>query len=67
MLSGQGSGASYFLIGGLRENDYFVSQLGERLGALVTICPQARFAGVPGAAERALALPPSVRLPLLGR
>lgn len=55
-LAGQGSGAPYFLTGGLCENDYFVTQLGERLGALVTTCPQARFAGALGAAERALAL-----------
>lgn len=56
VLAGQGSGAPYYLTGGLCENDYFVARLGERLGALVTTCPQARYAGALGAAERALAL-----------
>ncbi len=52
-LAGQGSGAPYFLTGGLCENAYFVERLGALLGAGVTTCPEARFAGALGAAERA--------------
>ena len=55
-LAGQGSGAPYFLTGGLCENSYFVERLGALLGNTVTTCPEARFAGALGAADRALAL-----------
>ena len=55
-LAGQGSGAPFFLTGGLCENAYFVERLGALLGSTVTTCPEARFAGALGAADRALAL-----------
>ncbi len=55
-LAGQGSDTPYFLTGGLCENGYFVERLAALLGAKVTTCPEARFAGALGAAERALAL-----------
>lgn len=55
-LVGQGAGAPYFLTGGLCENAYFVERLGALLGSTVATCPEARFAGALGAAERALAL-----------
>ncbi len=55
-LAGQGSGAPFFLTGGLCENAYFVERLGALLGSAVTSCPEARFAGALGAADRALAL-----------
>ena len=55
-LAGQGSGAPYFLTGGLCENAYFVERLGALLGNAVTTCPEARFAGALGATDRALAL-----------
>ena len=55
-LAGQGAGAPFFLTGGLCENAYFVERLGALLGSAVTTCPEARFAGALGAAERALAL-----------
>ncbi len=55
-LAGQGAGAPFFLTGGLCENVYFVERLGALLGSAVTTCPEARFAGALGAAERALAL-----------
>lgn len=54
-LAGQGS-APYFLTGGLCENDYVVERLGTLLGSPVATCPEARFAGALGAAERALSL-----------
>ena len=46
----------FFLTGGLCENGYFISLIGNLLGAPVSTCPSARFAGALGAAERALAL-----------
>ena len=46
----QGSGAPYFLTGGLCDNAYVVEQLGVALGAPVDSCPQARYAGAIGAA-----------------
>ena len=49
-LAGQGSGAPYFLTGGLCENAYVLQQLGAQLGASVTSCAQARYAGAIGAA-----------------
>ena len=55
-LAGQGSGAPFFLTGGLCENAYLVERLGALLCSTVTTCPEARFAGALGAAERALAL-----------
>ncbi len=55
-LAGQGAGAPFFLTGGLCENGYFVERLGALLGAAVATCPEARYAGALGAAERALAL-----------
>lgn len=42
--------APYVLTGGLCENEYIVEQLGQTLGASVTTCPQARYAGALGAA-----------------
>ena len=54
-LAGQGS-APYFLTGGLCENDYVVERLGALLASPVTTCPEARYAGALGAAERALSL-----------
>ena len=54
-LAGQGN-APYFLTGGLCENDYVVERLGTLLGSPVVTCPEARFAGALGAAERALSL-----------
>ncbi len=55
-LAGQGSGEPYFLTGGLCENAYFVERLGAKLGASVSSCPEARFAGALGAALKALEL-----------
>ena len=49
-LAAQGSGAPYFLTGGLCENGYILEQLGGQLGAPVTSCAQARYAGAIGAA-----------------
>lgn len=54
-LAGQGS-APYFLTGGLCENAYVVERLGALLGSAVSTCPEARYAGALGAADRALAL-----------
>ena len=55
-LAGQGAGEPFFLTGGLCENAYFAERLGAKLGASVSTCPEARFAGALGAAEKALAL-----------
>lgn len=55
-LAGQGAGAPYFLTGGLCENAYFAERLGAKLGADVTTCPEARYAGALGAATKALEL-----------
>ncbi|MGN0071002.1 MAG: acyl-CoA dehydratase activase [Atopobiaceae bacterium] len=49
-LAAQGSGAPYFLTGGLCENAYIVSQLSKHLQSPVTTCPDARYAGAIGAA-----------------
>lgn len=46
----------FFLTGGLCDNIYFVELVGRLLGTTVSSCPNARFAGALGAAERALAL-----------
>lgn len=46
----------FFLTGGLCDNKYFVELVGRLLGTTVSSCPNARFAGALGAAERALAL-----------
>ncbi|MBS5450251.1 MAG: CoA activase [Coriobacteriia bacterium] len=48
-VSGDAAG-SYFLTGGLCDNDYFVAQLGAHLGHEVVTRPQARYAGAIGAA-----------------
>lgn len=55
MAGGSASGR-YFLTGGLCENAYVVERLSALLGSPVTTCPEARFAGAIGAADRALAL-----------
>ena len=55
-LAGQGAGEPFFLTGGLCENAYFAERLGAKLGASVSTCPEARFAGALGAAEKALTL-----------
>lgn len=49
-LAAQGTGAPYFLTGGLCENAYIVSQLSKDLQSPVTTCPDARYAGAIGAA-----------------
>lgn len=46
----------FFLTGGLCDNGYFISLIGNLIGAPVSSCPNARFAGALGAAERALEL-----------
>lgn len=46
----------YYLTGGLCDNKYFAELVGRLLGTTVSSCPNARFAGALGAAERALAL-----------
>lgn len=46
----------FFLTGGLCDNGYFIGLIGKLIGAPVSSCPNARFAGALGAAERALAL-----------
>ncbi|MDM8245252.1 acyl-CoA dehydratase activase [Collinsella tanakaei] len=53
-LAGQAAGGPYFLTGGLCENAFVVERLSSLLGAPVTTCPEARYAGALGAAERAL-------------
>ena len=55
-LVGQAAAAPYFLTGGLCDNDFVVERLSALLGEPVTTCPEARFAGALGAADRALAL-----------
>ena len=49
-LANQVPGEHYFLTGGLCENDYIIDQMAKTLGAPVTSCPEARFAGAIGAA-----------------
>ena len=46
----QVGGGAYFLTGGLCDNDYVVARLGAELGAPLTSCPEARYAGALGAA-----------------
>ena len=55
-LAGQAPGGPFFLTGGLCENAFVVERLSALLGASVTTCPEARYAGALGAADRALAL-----------
>ena len=50
-LVGSAGGATpYYLTGGLCDNELVVELLGEKLGARVSTCPEARFAGAIGAA-----------------
>ena len=53
----QVGGEEYFLTGGLCENDYVIGQLGQALGAPISSCPEARYAGAIGAALAARELP----------
>lgn len=55
-LAGQAPGGPFFLTGGLCENGYVLERLGAALGVPVQTCPEARYAGALGAAERARAL-----------
>ena len=55
-LAGQSSGGPFFLTGGLCENSFVIERLGAMLGSPVTTCPEARYAGALGAADRARAL-----------
>ncbi len=55
-LAGQSPTGPFFLTGGLCDNAFVVERLSDALGAPVTTCPEARYAGALGAAERALAL-----------
>ena len=56
-LLGSGGGATpYYLTGGLCDNELVVELLGEKLGAPVATCPEARYAGALGAALMALEL-----------
>ena len=56
-LVGSAGGATpYYLTGGLCDNELVVELLGERLGAPVATCPEARYAGALGAALMALEL-----------
>lgn len=56
LVGSAGSTAPYYLTGGLCDNEYVVERLGEKLGAPVTTCPEARYAGALGAALMALEL-----------
>lgn len=56
LVGGFSDEGPFFLTGGLCENSYFISLIGNLLGTPVSTCPSARFAGALGAAERALAL-----------
>lgn len=56
-LAGSAGGAApYFLTGGLCDNAYVVERLSATLGAPVTTCPEARYAGAIEAALAALDL-----------
>ena len=56
-LVGSAGGATpYYLTGGLCDNELVVELLGEKLGAPVATCPEARYAGALGAALMALEL-----------
>ena len=56
LVGSAGGMAPYYLTGGLCDNEYVVERLGEKLGAPVTTCPEARYAGALGAALMALEL-----------
>ena len=56
LVGSAGGTAPYYLTGGLCDNEYVVERLGEKLGAPVTTCPEARYAGALGAALVALEL-----------
>ena len=56
LVGSAGGAAPYYLTGGLCDNEYVVERLGERLGARVSTCPEARYAGALGAALVALEL-----------
>ena len=56
LVGSAGGMAPYYLTGGLCDNEYVVERLGEKLGAPVTTCPEARYAGALGAALVALEL-----------
>ena len=56
LVGSAGGTAPYFLTGGLCDNEYVVERLGEKLGAPVSTCPEARYAGALGAALVALEL-----------
>lgn len=56
LVGSAGGAGPYYLTGGLCDNDYVVGLLGERIGAPVTTCPEARYAGALGAALMALEL-----------
>ena len=56
LVGSSGGTAPYFLTGGLCDNEYVVERLGEKLGAPVATCPEARYAGALGAALMALEL-----------
>ncbi len=54
-LAGQSLAGPIFLTGGLCDNAFVIERLSDALGASVTTCPEARYAGALGAADRALA------------
>ena len=56
LVGSAGGTAPYYLTGGLCDNEYVVERLSEKLGAPVTTCPEARYAGALGAALMALEL-----------
>ena len=56
LVGSAGGTAPYCLTGGLCDNEYVVERLGEKLGAPVATCPEARYAGALGAALMALEL-----------
>ena len=53
-VASAGGAAPYYLTGGLCDNGYVVERLAALLGAPVTTCPEARYAGALGAALAAL-------------
>ena len=54
LVASAGGAAPYYLTGGLCDNGYVVERLAALLGAPVTTCPEARYAGALGAALAAL-------------
>ena len=54
LAASSGAAAPYYLTGGLCDNGYVVERLAALLGAPVTTCPEARYAGALGAALAAL-------------